>query len=161
MEQLTVLRFLEEKKDYLFPNKQYSDEELENILIASPDAFEGTMRSIPFRNPSTVQIISVFVGILGVDRFYLGDIMNGVLKYFTFGGIGVWWIKDIFSAKERCRTYNCKKLVDAINDPAVVAQMQNFDANINKAVQFAKAAAPVAKAAKDGMKEVGDTFYCK
>jgi len=161
MEQLKVLNFLEDKKDFLFPNKQYTDEMLEEFLLAAPDEFEGTMRSIPFRKPSTVQLISIFPGSLGVDRFYLGDIKKGILKYFTFGGFGIWWIKDILSAKSRCREYNCKKLMDAISDPSVVAKMQSTDDNINKAVQFAKAAAPVVKAAKDGMKDVGSTFYVK
>lgn len=161
MEQLKVLKFLEDNKDYLFPNKQYAEEELEQVLMVAPDEFEGIMRSIPFRKPSTLQIISIIPGSLGVDRFYLGDIKMGILKYFTFGGFGIWWIKDIFSAKERCRIYNCRKLMDAISDPAVVTKMQNADDSINKAVQFAKAAAPVVKAAKDGMKDVGSTFYVK
>lgn len=161
MEQLKVLKFLEYKKDFLFPNKQYADDEIEGILMEAPDEFEGIMRSIPFRKPSTLQIISIFPGSLGVDRFYLGDIKMGILKYFTFGGFGIWWLKDIFSAKERCRTYNCKKLMDAISDPSVVSKMQSTDDSINKAVQFAKAAAPVVKAAKDGMKDVGSTFYVK
>lgn len=161
MEQLKVLNFLEDKKDFLFPNKQYADEEIEGILMEAPDEFEGIMRSIPFRKPSTLQIISIFPGSLGVDRFYLGDIKMGILKYFTFGGFGIWWLKDIFSAKERCRAYNCKKLMDAISDPAVVSKMQSADDSINKALQFAKAAAPVVKAAKDGMKDVGSTFYVK
>ena len=161
MEQLKVLNFLEGNKDYLFPNKQYSDEELEQVLMAAPDEFEGIMRSIPFRKPSTLQIISIIPGSLGVDRFYLGDIKMGILKYFTFGGFGIWWIKDILSAKERCRTYNCKKLIEAISDPSVAVKMQGTDDNIKKAVQVAKAAAPIVKAAKDGMKNVGDSFYIK
>lgn len=161
MEQLRVFRFLEEHKSVLFPNKRYSEEKLEEILMAVPDEYEGIMRSMPFRNPSTVQIISIFVGSLGVDRFYLGDVKSGILKYFTFGGFGIWWIMDILSAKERCRAYNCQKIVEAISTPAVAANMRSADIDFNKAVQFAKAAAPVVKAAKDGMKDVGSTFYVK
>ncbi len=161
MEQLKVVEFLEQNKDFLFPNKEYTDMDVEEVLMTAPEEVKGVIRNIPFRKPSTLQLISIFPGSLGVDRFYLGDTKNGILKYFTFGGFGIWWLKDIFSAKNRCRTYNCKKLIDAISNPAVVAKMHSTDDSIKKAVQFAKAAAPVVKAAKDGMKDVGSTFYVK
>ena len=40
-------------------------------------------------------ILSILLGELGVDRFYTGSIMLGILKLITFGGCGVWWIVDI------------------------------------------------------------------
>jgi TM2 domain-containing membrane protein YozV len=40
-------------------------------------------------------IISIFVGSLGVDRFYLGKIGTGILKLITFGGLGIWWLIDV------------------------------------------------------------------
>jgi TM2 domain-containing membrane protein YozV len=40
-------------------------------------------------------LLSIFCGQLGVDRFYLGFIGLGLLKLFTFGGCGVWWLIDI------------------------------------------------------------------
>lgn len=159
MEQIKVLEFIEKNEDFLFPNKEYTSEQIECALLAAPDSFEWSMTAIPFRKPSTVKLISIFIGSLGVDRFYLGETGKGILKYFTFGGLGIWWIKDIISAKDRCRTYNCKKLMDAISDPAVVAQMQNTDAKINSAFEAAKKAAPVVKAVKDGAKEIGKGFY--
>lgn len=159
MDQLKVVEFLEQNKDFLFPNKEYTDMDVENALMAAPDEFEMSMRSIPFRKPSTVQIISVFPGSLGVDRFYLGEIGKGILKYFTFGGFGIWWIADIISAKDRCRAYNCKKLMDAVNDPSVIAQMQNVDSKISQTVATAKKFAPVAKEIVKGAKDIGSTFY--
>ena len=157
MEQLKAVKFLEQKKEFLFPNKEYTEEKIEEILLSAPDDFELSMNSIPFRKPSTVRLIAVFPGSLGVDRFYLGDIKKGVLKYFTFGGLGVWWIKDIISAKDRCRAYNCKKLMDAINDPSVIRGMQNTDDTIKNTVKTAKAFAPVVKEIVKGAKDIART----
>ena len=158
MEQLKIAEFLEENTDFLFPNNVYTELEVEDFLLNAPDSFEAIMKTISFRNPSVLQIISIFPGSLGVDRFYLGEIGKGILKYFTFGGVGIWWIADIVSAKSRCRAYNCKKLISAINDPYVVAKMNTVDSKISQGIDAARKYAPVAKELAKGAKDIGKTF---
>jgi len=40
-------------------------------------------------------LLSVFVGSLGIDRFYLGYTGLGILKLITLGGCGIWALIDI------------------------------------------------------------------
>lgn len=49
----------------------------------------------PQKDFMTTAMLSLFVGSLGVDRFYLGKVGTGILKLITFGGFGVWYIIDI------------------------------------------------------------------
>lgn len=39
--------------------------------------------------------LSLFLGVLGADRFYLGSVVLGSLKALSLGGIGLWWIIDV------------------------------------------------------------------
>ncbi|MDR1542003.1 MAG: TM2 domain-containing protein [Clostridiales bacterium] len=47
------------------------------------------------KSKTAALILSILVGTLGVDRFYLGYTGLGILKLITAGGLGVWWIIDI------------------------------------------------------------------
>jgi len=44
---------------------------------------------------SVAIILSFFLGMFGVDRFYLNYIGLGILKMITFGGFGIWWLLDL------------------------------------------------------------------
>lgn len=44
---------------------------------------------------ATAFCLSLFLGWLGVDRFYLGSAWLGMIKLCTFGGFLCWWILDV------------------------------------------------------------------
>lgn len=43
----------------------------------------------------TVFLLSVFLGVFGADRFYIGRPVAGALKFISGGGGGAWWIYDV------------------------------------------------------------------
>merc|ERR1712194_559079 len=47
------------------------------------------------KSQTTAYLLSLFGGILGLDRFYLGFAMSGALKLISIGGFGFWWLADI------------------------------------------------------------------
>ena len=47
------------------------------------------------KDKTTAILLSVLLGWLGVDRFYLGYTGLGILKLLTCGGWGIWWVIDI------------------------------------------------------------------
>ncbi len=55
---------------------------------AAPEPAQGR----PFL---AVFFFSFVWGVFGVDRFYLGKIWTGILKFLTFGGYGIWAMIDL------------------------------------------------------------------
>lgn len=65
--------------------------------------------SSSLKDRNTVLILSVILGVWGVDRFYVGDMGMGLLKLFTLGGCGILWLIDIFIIRDRADGYNRNK----------------------------------------------------
>ena len=48
------------------------------------------------KNPTTALMLGLFLGLLGIDRFYIGHVGLGVGKLLTLGGLWIWQIIDWF-----------------------------------------------------------------
>ena len=74
---------------YIMTNQKYFPEEkimyLKEKLMAMPEEKFGLISTIELKDPTTLLLVSIFLGSLGVDRFMLGDTGMGVLKLLTAG----------------------------------------------------------------------------
>ncbi|MGD2131157.1 MAG: NINE protein [Maricaulaceae bacterium] len=58
------------------------------------------------KNPTIIFGASCWLGWLGLDRFLLGQVLAGILKLITLGGLGIWWIVDLFLVSGSARRIN-------------------------------------------------------
>ena len=58
------------------------------------------------KDPLVSLLLSLFLGTLGIDRFYIGDTLLGALKLITCGGCGIWSIIDLFLIMGAAREKN-------------------------------------------------------
>ncbi|MDR3792333.1 MAG: TM2 domain-containing protein [Terracidiphilus sp.] len=58
--------------------------------------------------------VTIILALFCFDRFWLGDIGLGILKYLTAGGCGIWWLIDLFTAKNRTDNYNRQKAMELL-----------------------------------------------
>jgi len=62
--------------------------------------------SVDLKDPTTLLLISIFLGSLGIDRFMLGETGMGVLKLLTGGLCGILTIIDWFTISKKTRETN-------------------------------------------------------
>jgi TM2 domain-containing membrane protein YozV len=83
---------------------------LRQQLLALPDNRVALLHGQQFKNPTTAIILSVLIGHLGIDRFYIGDTGLGIAKLLTCGGVGIWTLVDWFLIMNLARQRNYEKL---------------------------------------------------
>ena len=78
------------KTKVIQPDTQVTDIETNRTFAASqiPGVFSDKEYIIAL-------LFSIFLGYLGIDRFYMGQVGMGIGKLLTGGGCGVWWLIDI------------------------------------------------------------------
>jgi len=79
-------------------------------LLALDDSKWAALSGIQFKNPTTALILSIFLGVYGIDRFFIGDTGLGVGKLLTCGGLGIWAIIDWFMISGATKQKNYEKL---------------------------------------------------
>jgi len=62
--------------------------------------------SVDLKDPTTLLLISIFLGSFGVDRFMLGETGMGVLKLLTGGLCGILTIIDWFTISKKAKETN-------------------------------------------------------
>ncbi len=105
-----------QKIDFYFTvnHKYFAPEQLsflrEKMTSASDERYL-LLTSLELRDPSVMQIVSLLLGAMGLDRFMLGETGMGVLKFLTGGCCGILMIMDWFSVQKRAKEYNFKKVM--------------------------------------------------
>lgn len=84
---------------------------LQNMLANAPDAVYMSLSSVSLKSTPVTICLAFFLGWLGVDRFYIGDIGLGVAK-LLLGGLtfGIWPLVDIFVSYRKARNKNFENI---------------------------------------------------
>lgn len=75
---------------------------------------DATMAQVVFsqlKDPTIALILSIVVGVYGVDRFYIGDIGLGIGKLLTCAGAFIWYLIDIFMIMDATRKKNLETVL--------------------------------------------------
>lgn len=100
---------------YLMSNQKYFPAEkimfLKEKLYKLDDTRFSMISCIDLKDPTTILLISLFLGSWGVDRFMLKDTGMGVLKLLTSGCCGILTIIDWFSVQKKTKEMNFNNLM--------------------------------------------------
>ena len=78
------------------------------------DSRFAMIASVKLKNPKNMLLVSIFLGGYGIDRFMLGDIAMGALKFFTAGLFCILWIADIFTIQNKTKELNYNKIMQVL-----------------------------------------------
>lgn len=87
---------------------------LKNSLTKASDESYGVISTLKYKSSVTTVLLSIFLGGLGVDRFYIGDVGLGVCKLlFGWLTVGIWPLVDIFISHKKAKIKNMNKVLAA------------------------------------------------
>ena len=103
---------------YIMTNQKYLPTEkipmLREKLLATGDNKMVMISSVEMKDPTTILLVSIFLGSLGIDRFMLGETGMGILKLLTAGCCGILTIIDWFTVQNKAREINFQKLMSIL-----------------------------------------------
>ena len=103
---------------YLTTNQKYFPVDklplIKEKLMSLNDEKYMVVMGIELKDPTTMLLISVFLGTLGVDRFMMGDIGMGILKLLTGGLCGILTVIDWVTIMKKVRDRNYQQLMMAL-----------------------------------------------
>lgn len=102
-----------EINEFALKNEKYFEKsEIESLknMIADSNITLSELNTFDFKSPKIGVLLSVVLGILGIDRMYSENYVMAILKFFTLGGFGFWWIIDLFLIGKAVKTNNMIRL---------------------------------------------------
>lgn len=95
-----------------FPSEKimYLKERLRDI----DDEKFSLISTLELKDPTTILLVSIFLGTLGIDRFMIGDTGMGILKLLTGGLCGILTIIDWFTISNKTKELNFNKIMTHI-----------------------------------------------
>lgn len=100
---------------YVMTNQKYLPAEkivfIKQKLLSVDEEKFNLISAVEFKDPTTILLVSIFLGTLGIDRFMLGDIGMGILKLLTLGLCGILTIVDWFVVQKKTRELNYNNLM--------------------------------------------------
>lgn len=112
MDNNKIATIMAQVREYIPQEKKM---ELQQRLSVMPDEAGMVISEVNFKSSTTTLILSIFLGDLGIDRFYVGDIGLGVLKLLTVGLFGVWGFIDIFLCYKKAKKKNYETILECLN----------------------------------------------
>ena len=100
---------------FIMTNQKYLPAEkvifLKQKLLEADEAKFTLASAVEFKDPTTILLLSLFLGTFGVDRFMLGETGMGILKLLTGGLCGILTIIDWFSVQKKAKELNYNNLM--------------------------------------------------
>lgn len=100
---------------YVMTNQKYLPAEkivfLKQKLLEADETKFNLVSAVELKDPTTILLVSIFLGSLGIDRFMLGETGMGILKLLTLGLCGILTIIDWFSVQKKARELNYNKIM--------------------------------------------------